>query len=121
MGTFQHPTSGEVLVMDDVTLHASATRTATGNGTAVALGDKAALRLLLDVTAASGTTPSVTVTVETSFDGSTNWLSLGSFAAKTAVASERKTFGGCDRYVRVTWTISGTTPSFTFSVTGEAV
>lgn len=122
MGVFQNPTSGEISNITDVTLFASAARTTTANGTAVALGDLGTLRLLLDVTAASGTTPSMTVTVETSFDGSTNWAAIGTaFTAATGVTSQRKTYPGCDRYVRGVTTISGTTPSFTFSLTGEAV
>lgn len=121
MGTFQNPTSGEISNITDVTLAASAARTATGNGSAVALGDLGTVRLLLDVTAASGTTPTLDVTVETSYDGSTGWTSLGTFAQKTAAGTQRKSFSGCDRYVRATWTIGGTTPSFTFSIAGEAV
>lgn len=98
----------------------SATATATGTGAAIELGDLATLRLDLTVSAASGTTPSLTVSIETSKDGST-WRSLGSFVAATTTTSERKSFVGCDRYARVSYTISGTTPSFTFSVKGEAL
>ena len=112
--------SGQHADIDQVVLQASATHTVTGNGTGVAVGDRGTLRLLLDVTAVSGTSPSLTVTVETSYDNVT-WRSLGAFAAKTAVGTERKSFPGCDRYARVVRTISGTTPSFTSSVTGEAV
>lgn len=104
-----------------VTLAASAARTATADGTAVEIADKGAVRLLLDVTAASGTTPTLDVTVETSYDGSTGWTSLGTFTQKTAAGTQRKNFSGADRFVRATWAIGGTTPSFTFSVVGEAV
>lgn len=101
---------------------ASAARTATGSSPAVEVGALAALRgLLLDITAASGTSPTITVAVETSSDSAT-WYTVGSFAQRTGVASERKSFSGLDRFVRLTWTIGGTTPSFTFSVTaGELV
>lgn len=114
-------TSGRALRAVDTTLLASAARTATGAGAAVELGDVATLRLLVDVTAASGTSPTLDITIETSYDGSTSWRSLGTFAQKTAVATERKSFGGCDRYVRASYVIGGTTPSLTFSVTGEGV
>lgn len=120
MGTFQHPSSGEVLVIDDVTLHSSAARTATYTATGVAIGDKGTLRLLLDVTAASGTSPTIDVAVQTSYDNST-WRAVASFAQLTAAGSERKSFTGIDRYARIVATIGGTTPSFTFSVSGEAV
>lgn len=104
-----------------VTLAASAARTATGSGTAQEIADRGAVRLLLDVTAASGTTPTLDVTVETSYDGSTGWTSLGTFTQNTAVSSQRKNFSGADRFVRASWVIAGTTPSFTFSIVGEAV
>lgn len=103
-----------------LSLHDSAARTATGTGSSYELGDRGVLRLLLDVTAASGTSPTLDVAVETSYDGST-WRSVAAFAQKTAAGTERKSFSGCDRFVRITYTIGGTTPSFTFSVSGEAV
>lgn len=105
---------------DSVVLAGSAARTTSGSGSPYVMGARGTLRLTLSVTAASGTTPSMTVTVENSADGST-WYSAGTFAAKTTVSSERKSFSGLDRYVRATWAITGTTPSFTFSVAGEAV
>lgn len=74
------------------------------------------LRAQLDVTAASGTTPSMTVVIESTLDG-TNWDALGTFAAKTAAGREVITINPViGRRVRARWTITGTTPSFTFSV-----
>jgi hypothetical protein len=96
------------------------TVTAGGNSPARAMPDQDTLRLTLDVTAATGTTPSITVTLQHSHDGTT-WTNHSAFAAKTTAASERKVFAGIDNYVRLTWTVSGTTPSFTFGVTGTAV
>jgi hypothetical protein len=105
----------------DATLVASAARTTTGSGSAFEMEDNGTLRLLLNVSAASGTTPTLDVTIETSLDGSTGWTSVGTFTQNTAVSSQRKVFTGLDRYARATWVIGGTTPSFTFSVIGEAV
>lgn len=113
-------TNGRWADTDDLVVHASAARTATFQTTALEVGDKGVAALDLAVTAASGTTPSMTVTIETSKDGSTNWQTVAAFAAKTAVASERKVFSGLDRFIRANCAISGTTPSFTFSITGEA-
>jgi phage gp36-like protein len=104
----------------------SATRTTSGAGSACDMGawgsavpcTTAVLTLL--VTAASGTTPSLAVTVETSPDGAT-WRTLGSFTAATAVGAQKKRFPGADRYVRAKWVLSGTDPSFTFGVSGERV
>lgn len=112
--------NGEWADTEDVELASSAARTATGDGSSVEVGDRGVVRLLLDVTAASGTSPTLDVTVETSFDGTT-WRQAGTFTQQTAVGTERKSFSGLDRFVRVTWTIGGTTPSFTFEVSGEAV
>ena len=99
-------------------LAASAARTATGNGSAVEIGDKAVARLLLDVTARTGTTPTLDVTIQTSYDGTT-WRNAGTFTQATAVGQQRGSFM-LDRYVRAAWTIGGTTPNFTFSIAGEA-
>jgi hypothetical protein len=71
----------------------------------------------LNVTAAAGTTPSMTVTVETSGDGAT-WSPLGSFPAVTGAGVSRRTFSGLDNFVRASWAVTGTGPSFTATLTG---
>ena len=98
---------------------ASAARTATGNSGALDASEFGVASLFLNVTAASGTTPNLVVSVEESDDGTT-FRSVGAFAAKTAAGTERKSFAISAPYYRVVWTITGTTPSFTFSVTGTA-
>jgi hypothetical protein len=106
---------------DDFTLVPAGTvRTTSGSSSGRAVGYIHTLRLLLNVTAASGTTPSLTVVIEHSADNST-WVTHTSFAAKTTTGTERKVISALDRYVRATWTISGTTPSFTFGLIGESV
>jgi hypothetical protein len=95
----------------------SAARTTSGNsGVIEGYGPATALRLQLNVTAASGTTPTLNVIVEDTFDGTT-FNTVGTFAQKTAVSREviNITTPFTDR-LRVTWTIAGTTPSFTFTV-----
>lgn len=110
-------TRNQMVRGDNVTLFPSAARAASANGAAVNSHEYGTAVLVLDVTAVSGTTPSLTVTVETSHDGTT-WVSAGAFAAITAVGSERKAFSGLRDFVRGVAAISGTTPSFTFSVEG---
>lgn len=112
--------NGEWADTEAVTLHGSAARTSSANGSAVELGDRGTMRLLLDVTAASGTNPTLAVTIETSYDGVT-WREIGAFTALGAIGSQRASFPGADRYVRARWGIGGSDPSFTFSVSGEAV
>lgn len=97
----------------------SAARTVTGNSGAVAgFGDRTTLRAQLDVTAASGTTPTLDVVIEDTLDG-TNWNVVGTFAQKVAAGREvvNITIPFTDR-LRARWTVAGTGPSFTFSVLG---
>lgn len=122
MAAYQHPVTGRTMNMDDVVLLASAARTTTTTGTGQATGNKGTARLFLNVTAGSGTTPTLDVAIQTSYDGSTNWVAIGTaFTQATGVTSQRKVYPGCDRYIRAVATIAGTTPSFTFSVDGELV
>jgi hypothetical protein len=108
------PWTGTLL---DDTLVPSAART-TG-GTAVSpenYADIDVVRAQIDVTAASGTTPNLTAFIETTIDG-TNWDVVGTFAAKTTAAREVITINPLvGKQVRARWVITGTTPSFTFSI-----
>lgn len=105
-----------------VTVQASATKTSNFSGAAVEIGDRGVARLDLVVSAASGTTPTLDVSIETSADGSTGWTAIASFAQQTTTtAGVHKVFSGVDRFVRAVATIGGTTPSFTYAVSGEAV
>ncbi len=70
----------------------------------------------LNVTAASGTTPTLDVVVEDSLDGA-NWNTVGTFTQLTTTGRQviNVTTPFADQ-IRVRWTIAGTTPSFTFAV-----
>jgi hypothetical protein len=103
-----------------LTLHASGAETATLQGAWFNTEEVSTLDLLLDVTAAGGTTPSMTVSVETREGAADTPATVGSFAAKTGVAAERKRFTGLGKESRYVATIAGTTPSFTFALTGVA-
>lgn len=98
----------------------SSARTATGQGSAVLIDTKAEnLAVMVNVTAVSGTTPNCTFTVEWSNDG-TSWAqadSADTFTAITATGNKVKTFAVKGVMARLVWTITGTTPSFTFSST----
>ena len=109
-----------------VTLHASAAETASDSGDAVDLqSDGVLLRrfieLALVITAASGTDPTLDVTVETSDDGTT-WETVEAFAQQEAVGVVRQSFGDLKQYVRASWVIGGSdTPSFTFALSGTGL
>lgn len=99
-------------------------QTATSSVTSdtLEMGDLTLLRLSLVVSAASGSSPTLDVLIETSPDGSSDWKLIGSFGQKTTTTTgDRQRFPHCDRFVRARAVIGGTTPSFTFSLLGEAV
>jgi hypothetical protein len=93
----------------------SGTLTATTNGGAINVQHALSLVAHLNVTAVSGTTPSMTVKFQESLDGAL-WIDIPSaaFTAATATGSQRLEFATRAAMVRAVATISGTTPSFTF-------
>lgn len=98
---------------------ASAARTATGNSGALQCGSTPIVSLLVATTSVSGTTPSMTLSVEWSPDGGTTWCAADtadSFTAITTTTNLVKRFAAKSNVYRIVWTITGTTPSFTFSV-----
>ena len=98
-------------------------RTASGTGTARQLGAVSSSQKVyaaLHVLSASGTTPSLTVKVQSDnavgFPSATDVIT---FSAATAVGSQWGSTAGAltDDWWRVSYTISGTSPSFLFAVT----
>lgn len=110
-----------------VVVQASAAKTATGqtpqqssypflSGDATRQG---VLNLIANVTAVSGASASMTLSVQWSEDG-TVWADsdpVDTFTAITATKSVVKQFQVKARLFRVVYTITGTSPSFTFSLT----
>lgn len=98
---------------------ASAARTAAGNSGALPSDYSGAktIRAQLNVTAISGASANLAVLIEDSVDDGVTWNTVGTFAAKTAVGREviniTNPFGP---KLRVSWTLTGTTPSATFAV-----
>lgn len=103
------------------TVHASAARTATGQTAGIAVPPRSErIAVLVNVTAVSGTTPSCTFSIEWSHDNvtfATVDTTPDAFAALTATGVRVKTFDAKGEYFRLVYTISGTTPSFTFAST----
>lgn len=105
------------------------TVTVSGNGTSAPLitvqagrFDPAVLSVQLNVTAVTGTTPSLTVEVQWSSDG-VSWASAETpdvFTAITAAKSVVKQFPAKGQYARLKYTVSGTTPSFRVDAFGLA-
>jgi hypothetical protein len=113
-GDNQYTVGGAVVLLP------SAARTASGNSgtTVLDCAGSSAVGLELFVSSVSGTTPSMTVAVDWSNDG-VNWgpaYPADDWAALTTAARRFKNVAVKGRYLRLAWTIAGTTPSFTFTV-----
>lgn len=101
------------------TPHPSAARTASGATEPFQIPESVdELILFLDVTAVSGTTPNLTVTYEYSPDG-TRWFTHSALPAKTASGRDSLRLTQVGSYGRLSYAITGTTPSFTFQVDVE--
>lgn len=100
------------------TVVTSAARTTSADsGLREFYGAASIIRAQLNVTAVSGVAPTLDVVIEDTLDG-TNWNVIGSFTQRTAAG--RQVIDVTTPFVetvRYRWTIGGTTPSFTFSVT----
>lgn len=102
--------------------HPTAARSATGVGSAVDVLDyDGDLLLVLDSAAGTGTTPTldVTITASDTLGGTYTAISGAAFTQVTGAASQQKLAISKDdakRYLKAAYTISGTSPSFTFSV-----
>ena len=116
------PRVGQHYEEDEVELLASASRTSSATSDVYEVGDKGTLRLSLAITAASGTAPTLHVQIETrEAYGSGTWRVVDAFPVQSSTGTVRRSMSGLDRFVRAVCTIGGSSPSFTFSLSGEAV
>lgn len=103
-------------------LHASAAETADLSGDGVNFRPAAAA-FILDITAVSGTNPTLDVIVEEYNDAAAAWLEIDAFPQQTGIILLRRVLAApVGNQLRCSWTITGTvTPTFTFSlsVTGK--
>jgi len=103
----------------DILVHPSATETNSGSSASVGTGNMALCGMFVNVTAASGTLPSMTVQLQHSPDGVV-WYNLGNIAVTVSGVSTASASPAAlaliAEYARISWTISGSNPSFTFTV-----
>lgn len=95
---------------------ASAARTTSSNSGTLESDGMGCMNFAMEVTAVSGTNPTMDLFLEASDDG-TNWTSFIQTRRFSATGNQR--FQGLRlsvRYYRFRWVIAGTTPSFTFSI-----
>ncbi|RLE65087.1 MAG: hypothetical protein DRJ47_06225 [Thermoprotei archaeon] len=122
----QVPTDARNHWYEAVTLLSSAARTSSGTGDDVDVGRFIAGVICIDVTAVSGTSPSLDVIIEGKDEVSGKYKTIHSETGITATGTYWKTITlSTDpplafKYIRARWTISGTDPSFTFSVSMSA-
>ena len=101
---------------------ASAARTTTGSaGSNSWYAPITGIVIQANVTAVSGTTPTLTLTLQDSVDGGSTWNThttvLNAVAATgVTVARVNMVATPIAEMYRFAWTIGGTTPSFTFQV-----
>lgn len=99
-----------------ITPFASAARTATESSGAESVAqafDEATL--FVDVTAVAGTSPTLAISYEVSPDNGTTWFTHTTGATITAAGKQVVHLTNLCSTSRLTATIGGTTPSFTFS------
>lgn len=117
--TYRDATSG---FLNQTTFVPLAAYTASGNSgsASVDMGPYSAGVIHVDVTAISGTgTPTLTVNFQACADATTTYCTTHTAsAAITATGNYLIKVNNFGRYVFVTYTISGTTPSFTFQALG---
>lgn len=103
------------------TVVASGAQTTSGSQVFTSGGSVTSIVIEVLVTAVSGTTPQLNLSLDDTFDG-TNWNAVAAIngSAITAAGTTVKRINLRDTPVtdtlRISWTISGTTPSFTFGV-----
>jgi hypothetical protein len=125
---------------------ASAARTTTAGGTAITgISLFTEVVFQVNVTAQSGTTPTLDLYIQTSYDGGLNWVDIaaatqittvtgitilshnpdGGTASPSFIATDGTKTGGTNKVVgwgdrlRLKWKIGGTTPSYTFSASAS--
>lgn len=96
-------------------LHVSAARIVSGSAPITAVvGDYAEGLLDIDISAVTGTTPSTIFRLETKIKGRWRTVPGSTSAAQTGVGSVTLPITNFGDEVRLAWTMTGTTPSFTF-------
>lgn len=120
--TYKKPVDIQDHLHETVTILSSGTRTSSGSGSDVNIARFIAGEVYVVVTAVSGTSPSLTVNIEGRAEASGAYKTLctisGITAAGTYWCSSTLT-NIAFKNIRASWTVSGTSPSFTFAVYGE--
>lgn len=118
--TIKQPIDVQDHLSESVTVLASGARTSSGSGSDVDVARFAFGDFCVDVTAVSGTSPTLSVYVEGRIRAVGKYRVLCSFENITATGTFCCTVDPLSyALVRARWVIGGTSPSFTFAVVGE--
>lgn len=93
--------------------------TAAGSSAAgIRVGVGAECEVVVDISAASGTTPTLDVTIEGSDTGAFGGeeVAVDRVPQQTAAGQARIAFKSAHEYIRADWVTGGTTPSFTTTI-----
>ncbi|MEM2405645.1 MAG: hypothetical protein QXR05_10930 [Candidatus Methanomethylicia archaeon] len=106
--------------VENVVLLPSAARTASGNTTDIDVGRFLYGEICIDITAVSGTNPTLDIYIDGKDQYTGKYKVLFSHTGLNSVQTIWDTITLLAfRYIRVRWVVGGTSPSFTFSVSGE--
>lgn len=97
------------------TIEASGTFGSPGSSSSINVSDFIEGLIYIDVTSVSGTNPSMTLTMQSSYDNS-NWFDTGSSVTITSTGKTVIPIANFGLYIRFNRTLSGTDPSFTYSI-----
>jgi hypothetical protein len=101
----------------------SGTVTSSGNTADIDVSLYSSIRIMVKVTAVLGTEPTLNIYIEGKYEATGDYVPL---LSKTGITSTGIYELGqldnlCFRYIRVRWVLGGTSPSFTFTVTAQAL
>ncbi len=93
-------------------------QTISGSGAQIEVGEYKEALVTLNITAVSGTSPTLLVQIQASDDNGTTWYNLpnAAFTSASTVSSQAIQINTFGDYIRAEFTIGGTTPSFTFGL-----
>ena len=94
--------------------------TATQTSAKVNAGNYGTAKAYLNITAVSGTSPTLVVKFQDTWDstGTTGWTDIasGAFSSQNATGTTSLALSNVGPYVRAVQTVGGTTPSFTYDL-----
>jgi hypothetical protein len=120
--TIKQPVDIQDHWQENIVIAPSAARTASGNTSDIDVGRILKAEICIDVTAVSGTTPTLDVYVEGKDQLSGKYKTLFSQTGINAVGTfwTPNPIDIAFKYIRARWVIGGTSPQFVFSVGMEA-